>query len=570
MRYSVKKQARMFLLAMAVFIVETILVREFLNIMTVFGMRPSALPPVFGLMFGPVGVFGSSFGNLVADVISGYAPVMIAVGFVSKFAYGILPLLMWNAVDEIYKRKYRPVKFNTTSNVVRYVVIIILNAAIITMFTGLIMQSIGIGLLISDATLMLFFNSFVFCIIIGIPIIMFTSSRGTKSEKIRFSINERILLIFLLLGIISGLLIGFFVVTELTYAISNPVEMWTRIYMYITINLLVFYCISIFFLRYCEKWITVPVESITSIASGLIDSKQNDVSYRKIIDRFDELAGNHSEVGVLAEAFKTLILDIEIYISNLTKVTIENERIATELDVARQLQEDMLPNIFPAFPERDEFDVYAMMRPAKEIGGDLYDFFMIDDDNLGVIIADVSGKGIASALFMVITKTLISHLARDGFEPSEVFNRVNNQLCEGNESAMFVTAWMGILNIRTGIMTYVGAGHEPPLLKKLNGDTAFLTTEKSMMLAAMQNIKYKQHKVELSRGDMLYLYTDGVTDANNTKGEMYGKERLMATLNNVGKYELSDTLLSIESDIDKFVGSEPQFDDITMLALSVR
>lgn len=562
------KKIHIMLLTMVISFAETMVFREFFNVMTVAGIRPGALPPVFGLMLGPYGVLGSVAGNLIADAISGYALLMILLGFVAKLAYGILPYFMWNAFDELMGRSLKPIRLNRAENVARYVVIVLINAVIIAAFVGSMMQSMGIGLFVSNSTLMLLLNNFVFCVVLGTPIIIFMSLKKNRASKIIFSMNERLVLIFLIVGVISGILIGIFVVAELTYSISDPVTMWMRIYMYIAINLFSFYVVAVIFLRYCEIKITDPVESITQIARDLINKEKEDSKI--MIEKCQRLTGNKSEAGILAEAFRTMIVDLDTYIYNLTSVTAENERISTELNIAKQIQSDMLPNIFPAFPGRDEFEIYATMQPAKEVGGDFYDFFMIDDNHLGIVIADVSGKGIPAALFMVIAKTLIGNLARSNNEPKDVFTKVNSLLCDGNENAMFVTAWMGVLEINTGKMIYVNAGHEPPLVKRADGLFEYLATNKNMMLAGMDGIKYKQSELQMCTGDVLYLYTDGVTDANNKFGTLYGKERLKNTVNSIADQKLDNIVAGIRSDVDMFACEEPQFDDITMLILAFK
>lgn len=243
----------------------------------------------------------------------------------------------------------------------------------------------------------------------------------------------------------------------------------------------------------------------------------------------------------------------------------KTERISTELNLASDIQANMLPNIFPAFPERFDFDIYATMDPAKEVGGDFYDFFFIDDKHLALVIADVSGKGIPAAMFMVIAKTLIKDHAQLGLSPKEVFTRVNNILCEGNDAGLFVTAWMGVLDLDTGIMTYVNAGHNPPVTF-LSGETSLLKSKPGFVLAGMENIKFSEFQLQLHRGDKIFLYTDGATEATNLNGELYGEARLIACLKKqIGK-NVEDTLHGVRDDIDRFVGEAEQFDDLTLLA----
>ena len=248
-------------------------------------------------------------------------------------------------------------------------------------------------------------------------------------------------------------------------------------------------------------------------------------------------------------------------------MTAEKERIGAELSVATHIQASMLPCIFPAFPNRREFDIYATMTPAKEVGGDFYDFFLMDDDHLAVVIADVSGKGVPAALFMVIAKTLIKDHTQSGKPPEEVFTEVNRQLCEANDENLFVTAWMGVLEISTGKLVYVNAGHNPPVIGRKNGETEFLRSRPGFVLAGLDFTKYRAGSLELMPGDLLYLYTDGVTEAMNTAQELYGEERLKRTLDANVSAAPEEIFKAVKKDLDDFVADAPQFDDITMLAM---
>ena len=246
------------------------------------------------------------------------------------------------------------------------------------------------------------------------------------------------------------------------------------------------------------------------------------------------------------------------------------QRIETELNVATQIQADMLPRIFPAFPEHREFDVYASMTPAKEVGGDFYDFFLVDNDHLAIVIADVSGKGVPAALFMVIAKTLIKNHAQNRESPGEVFRQTNEQLCEGNDAGLFVTAWMGVLEISTGKFTYVNAGHNPPLLRHIGGNYEWLRSKPDFVLAGMEEMCYRENVLTLAPGDTLYLYTDGVTEATNREQRLFGEDRLQSALNEQPDLPVYELLPKIKGCIDSFVGEAEQFDDITMLGLKYR
>ena len=294
-------------------------------------------------------------------------------------------------------------------------------------------------------------------------------------------------------------------------------------------------------------------------------STGEDGEERSAISKLNIRTGD--EIQALSEAIKTMELEINEYIQDLTTVTAEKERIGAELNVATQIQADMLPRIFPAFPEREEFDVYATMNPAKEVGGDFYDFFLVDDDHLAVVIADVSGKGVPAALFMVIAKTLIKNHAQNQEAPGTVFTQTNEQLCEGNDAGLFVTGWMGVLEISTGKFVYVNAGHNPPLLKRAGGTFEWLKSRPGFVLAGMEGARYRENTLQLEPGDRLYLYTDGVTEATNSREELFGDERLQNALNEYMDLPVEQFLPKIKECIDAFVGGADQFDDITMLAL---
>lgn len=306
-----------------------------------------------------------------------------------------------------------------------------------------------------------------------------------------------------------------------------------------------------------------PINSLASAASSYVEAKEEgEVSALALLD-----IHTGDEVENLSHALKRMERDINGYIENLTHVTAEKERIGAELSVATHIQASMLPCIFPAFPNRREFDIYATMTPAKEVGGDFYDFFLVDDDHLAVVIADVSGKGVPAALFMVIAKTLIKDHTQSGKPPEEVFTEVNRQLCEANDENLFVTAWMGVLEISTGKLVYVNAGHNPPAIGRKNGETEFLRSRPGFVLAGLDFTKYRAGSLELMPGDLLYLYTDGVTEAMNTAQELYGEERLKRTLDANVSAAPEEIFKAVKKDLDDFVADAPQFDDITMLAM---
>ena len=277
----------------------------------------------------------------------------------------------------------------------------------------------------------------------------------------------------------------------------------------------------------------------------------------------------HNEISTLAKSVEKMSDDLNRFIIDLTQATAEKERLGAELNVAKQIQAEMLPRVFPPYENHPELELFASMEPAKEVGGDFYDFYMVDDDHFAVVVGDVSGKGVPAALFMVITKTLLKDTAAHEFDPAKIFEHVNTILCEGNESGLFVTCWMGILTISTGEFKFANAGHNAPLIMQ-NGEIKYLTTKPNLMLAGMDGLPYTTHTTKLSKGDRIFIYTDGVTEATDAQNELYGEERLLSVMKTVGEKSPREVIEIVRNDINAFVKDAPQFDDITMLEMQFK
>jgi sigma-B regulation protein RsbU (phosphoserine phosphatase) len=258
--------------------------------------------------------------------------------------------------------------------------------------------------------------------------------------------------------------------------------------------------------------------------------------------------------------------DISDTMNRIRKMTSDQERLNTELSIATQIQANILPSDFPAFPDRNDFSLYAMMTPARNVAGDFYDFFLTDDDHIALVIADVSDKGIPAALFMMTARTLVKNEAMKYGSPSEILSRVNQQLCEGNEAALFVTVWMAIIELSTGGGVVVNAGHMHPALCRAGGEYSYVEYDHSLPLGLIEDADFPQHDFHLDPGDRIFVYTDGVTDATNSSEEQFGMERLLDVLNH-GKNETpEETIGAIMDSIRRFTVNEDQTDDITMLS----
>ena len=315
---------------------------------------------------------------------------------------------------------------------------------------------------------------------------------------------------------------------------------------------------------YVRRILIRPLGTLHHAAMGLVESKMEGLAdFRVEVDTGDELED-------LADSFQYMVAELNEYIRDLSRVTAEKERIGAELDVARHIQASMLPCIFPAFPERHEFDIFASMTPAKEVGGDFYDFFLVDDDHLAVVMADVSGKGVPAALFMMISKTLLKSAAQSGLSPKAVLEKVNDQLCENNDAEMFVTVWLGILEISTGKMKCANAGHEYPAIMRKGGDFELFKDKHGFVLAGMEGARYREYELELHAGDRLVVYTDGVPEATNGANTLYGTDRMISALNSAKDGSCRQMLEALHRDVDSFVDGADQFDDITMLCIEMK
>ena len=276
------------------------------------------------------------------------------------------------------------------------------------------------------------------------------------------------------------------------------------------------------------------------------------------------------EIKTLAHAIDKMEADTVQAMERLTEITAEKERIGTELALATRIQADMLPNIYPAFPERPEFDIFATMDPAKEVGGDFYDFFLIDDTHLGIVMADVSGKGVPAALFMMVSRILVQNYAMTGRSPAEVLQAANEQICANNREEMFVTVWFGSLDTETGVITAANAGHEYPVLMQPGGAFALVKDKHGFVLGGMEGVRYKEYALRLEPGAKLFLYTDGVPEATDGKNEMFGPERMLDALNREPDAPLETILKNVRAAVNAFVGDAEQFDDLTMLCMEYR
>ena len=283
--------------------------------------------------------------------------------------------------------------------------------------------------------------------------------------------------------------------------------------------------------------------------------------------KMDSQYRTNDEIELLAEAFDDLSKKTKNYIEQITKITAEKERISTELSLATRIQAAMLPHVFPPFPGRPEIDLYASMDPAKEVGGDFYDYFLVDDDHLCLLIADIAGKGVPAALFMMASKIILQNYAMLGKSPAEILTMTNRAICSNNQEEMFFTVWLGILEISTGKLTAANAGHEYPMIKKPDGSFQLVKDKHGLVIGAFDSVKYKDYEIQMEPGSKLFVYTDGVPEATNADNTLFGTDRMLTALNKEPGALPEEILKNVRITVDSFVKEADQFDDLTMLCL---
>ncbi|MBR4600389.1 MAG: SpoIIE family protein phosphatase [Treponema sp.] len=320
--------------------------------------------------------------------------------------------------------------------------------------------------------------------------------------------------------------------------------------------------------RWMNRRVINPLKSLQVSASDFV-ARANGEDVDSL--NFDAPKINtQDEIQALSDSLIEMTMDTKKYMTKLLVETKEREKISADLNAAAQIQDGMLPHIFPGIPDRTDFELFASMNPAKDVGGDFYDFFFIDKDHLALVIADVSGKGIPAALFMVISKTIIKNRASigDSLSPAQILHDANNQLCEGNASGLFVTVWLGIIDLNTGLIKAANAGHEYPAIRQPGKKFELLKDSHGFVLAGLEGSKYKEYEIQLEPGATIFVYTDGVPEATNANNELFELDRLEKALNINPEAKPKDLLPIIRREVDRFVGDAPQFDDLTMLSLT--
>lgn len=585
---------------------------------------------ISGLLFGPYGAIGSVLGNALCDLLRGYSLGLTVTSEIVGLGVSLLAYKLWHEPIKSRRLVTKP-QLNNTSNIILFLGIVIVCSLLFALInkklfylmypetitinmqigiryfvnfinSGFIFGIIGIwiskridfvhvpkktkrklnkklyqgiGIILSISTLTILITDYYFnisetilvieAILLTSLIFLYTTKPITvKISEITFkSIPEKIMNIFLLATlfiVIVGIIISLDpifikVIDELLPIDSYEVKL--SIMILIDIILIIFFIPSIAVLKYVEHEVIHPITSFSKIEKFV--KKGDKIESKSLIDIYSNYLNKEDEIGMLARSYTDLINYTNEYIENIHEIESEKERIKAELNIAEKIQKSNLPT---HSIENEDYTVYGFSKPAKEVGGDFYDHYPIDNDNVAIIIGDASGKGIPAALLSTITQSIIRQLLKTETDPSKILYMLNNQLCENNTECMFITLWLGIYNNKTKIITFSNAGHNTPLIIE-DGQFRVLKVDSGIALGILDDYEFLTEKIDISKG--IIVYTDGITDARNSDNEFYGEQRVIDFLNN-HTFE-NKVITNLLQDIDRFTGTEEQFDDMTLVLL---
>lgn len=540
----------------------------------------SFLAPLFGIMWGLSGSIGVGVGNFISDFFNPnvvFEPTTIifyALGSIGNFLMAWLSYKLWHRF--LLDRNENPFAVNL-KNMLRYIVI----QFGVVLATGIYLVVITVAMfpdvqspLSRFSTIVI--NNFDVNVLIGLPILLMLMSNNydfDQPKKIDWE-SEPVLPKPIYYRITKGFCIFMLLLTIImsVYAIAtveddySSNEIWLKFYKNTFLILHFTLAIQLVLIWYIERSVIRPLNDITKTALKLTYS---DLEQKKI--SFDTIKSG-DEIELLSNTLHKMLDSIYKYIENLRQTLSERARTQTQLEIAMNIQASLLPSPTIINDETDRVEVEALMQPALKIGGDFYDFKVLDEDHIVLLVSDISDKGIPAALFMTITHTLIHHKLNKGLEMplTQIFSETNNQLCENNETEMFATAVAVQYEISTGRLIYVNAGHTSPLIAHADGSSEYLKKRSGAMLGSMEDIRYKQLETQLKAGDVLILYSDGVTEALNEREEFYCEARLAALVSKLMSEGENNLAEAIRADVKKFAGDHVQSDDITIVTLTIR
>ena len=506
----------------------------------------------------------NDFSLFHSPIIEFYMLIYILYNFVSTIIFGFITILLINYFDfSNYfpgcKKPLIPFKLKKDFYF-NEIFIIGIGAVILIELIELLglLSSFTLTNLLQFIILILICSIYLFKPLKNIKI----SSKNILTYK-NMSLFETLIVMFLIFTVILVSIIYFLASYNILYNWGLPDDFSAFLYSLISVIILLIVIFNV--LSYFERNFTIPLEKISNSLNYYVNNDFSKID-KSNSDKYEEYLDNKSEIGILASSLIKMFADIENYLDNIKSLNKEKQKIESELKIAQRIQDSFLPKVSDF--NNDSIDLDAVMIPAKSVGGDFYDFFNIDEKHFAFVIGDVSDKGVPAALFMAKSKQLIEFLISNFYNKkslSEIISKVNGELCKNNDSSMFVTSWIGILNTETGKLVYVNAGHDYPLIMK-NNKYAELKSESNLVLGVMEE-NYVEHELTLSSGDRILLFTDGVTDSISPDNEFYGVDRLLNSLENSNELSVEDTLLHIKKSVGKFTKSQNRFDDFTLLIM---
>lgn len=530
----------------------------------------AALPMLFSMTFGLPGALGCAFANLFSDIQSGYSAAVFIPGFLIQIIYGYIPAKVWHYLRRNNINKFR---LNRVHKVVEYLIISTADALLVAFLICLLLKCVGLpsNFILGEN---IFFNNLLAMIVMGIPYLSLSSvvfqykyhRASPRNTILSFSLNEKFLLFILLLSILISICSGIaaYNVFHYRYNLSN-LDLWNKVYYsaVITLNILIWG--SLIHLRFIESTVIKPIEKMSEIAMIFSHDSTMEKKLEEISNKCEKYLKYTTEIGALPRSYVDMSRKIDDYLNHIMAMTAEKQKEHTALEIATAIQLAALPK--PLHSKR--FENYAMMDPALEVGGDFYDFFFIDEDHIALCIADVSGKGIPAALFMMVSKIILRHNLMNGYSPAEALVRTNQEICENNTVDMFVSILCGVLDLKTNVLTFCNAGHEKPALLK-KGKEFYLAQIKSFfVVGGMPGIKYQNFELQMEPGDIMFTYTDGIPEAMNENNEEFGNDRMLAALNASKDKPLEQLCKDVREAVRTHAGKAPQFDDITMVAFRI-
>ena len=529
----------------------------------------SFLAPIFGIMWGLIGSIGVGLGNFIADLTnsnfqSNYVHFYL-LGSFGNFLSAYLNYFLWNRL--FLNKDDNPFAINL-KNMLRYIAIQFIVVTLTSLYLICVNDLIFNQTALFDLFLTITVNNFDVNVLLGLPILLFLMSSNYEIQNdsaLSKPIYYKIAKGFCIFMVILVLIMSINAIMNMQGDYSSN-EIWFNFYKNTFLVLHFTLAIQLILIGYIEKSVIKPLNEITKTAVKITNSdpEREKISF--------EVVNSGDELELLSKTLHKMQESIYKYITNLKQTLTERERTKAQLEIAMNIQAALLPSPKPLNEKFSQIKVEALMNPALMIGGDFYDLKIVDDDHIVIVVSDISDKGIPAALFMTITHTLIHHKISSGENISlpKIFSETNNQLCENNDTEMFATAVAVLYEISTGKMIYVNAGHTSPLIVHADGSFEYLKKRSGAMLGSMEDNFYKELETKLIKGDLLVLYSDGVTEALNEDEEFYQEKRLAETVKEIVLNDQKDEIApTIRKDIKKFVGKHSQSDDITIVTLKI-